>query len=128
MRKGTQTSVVISKRQFRRTISPIRAMGIGPDVPHHRAWRTNSIRQRPPQVTPNFCRSSPMGKWYVSYKAGCAMVMKIVPNRANAIEVAYKFLGQNVDVHELGPLSEHRDGNVVSAATLRDLYKASNLR
>ena len=68
-----------------------------------------------------------MGKWYVSYKAGCAMVMKIVPNRANAIEVAYKFLGQNVDVRELGPLSEHRDGNVVSAATLRDLYKASNL-
>jgi hypothetical protein len=69
-----------------------------------------------------------MGKWYVSYKTGSAMVMKIAPNRANAIEAAYKFLAQSVDVREVGPLIERRDGNVVSGAAIRDMYKASKLR
>jgi hypothetical protein len=69
-----------------------------------------------------------MGKWYVSYKAGNAMVMKIATNRTNAIEAAYRFLTQRVDVHEVGPLIEGRDGNVVGAAAIRDMYKASKLR
>lgn len=69
-----------------------------------------------------------MGKWYVSYKAGSAMVMKIERNRVNTIEAAYKFLARNVDVREVGPLIERRDGNVVSGAAIRDMYKASKLR
>lgn len=69
-----------------------------------------------------------MGKWYVSYKAGSAMVMKIARNRADAIEAAYKFLARRVDVHEVGPLIEGRDGNVVSGSAIRDMYKADKLR
>lgn len=68
-----------------------------------------------------------MGKWYVSYKSGCAMVMKIARNRADAIEAAYKFLAQSVDVHEVGPLIERRDGNVVSGSAIREMYEANKL-
>jgi hypothetical protein len=59
-------------------------------------------------------------KWYVSYKSGGAVVMKLATDRTDAIATAHKFLAQGVDVREIGPLTELRQGNVITAAALRE--------
>jgi hypothetical protein len=60
-----------------------------------------------------------MPKWYVSYKSGCgATVMKIATNKT-----AYNLLALGVDVLEVGSLIEPRQGNVITAAALRDKFR-----
>ena len=46
--------------------------------------------------------------------------MKIATDRTVAIATAHKFLAQGLEVREVGPLIEPRQGNVITAAALRE--------
>ena len=60
--------------------------------------------------------------WYVSYKGGCATVMHLHRDRARAIEAACDLLRRNLDVTEVGPMLEIRDGNVLNSAEIRRIW------
>ncbi len=62
-------------------------------------------------------------RWYVSYKGGCARVMHLHRDRAGAIDAACDLLRQNIDVTEVGPMQEKRDGNVLDGAELRRIWR-----
>ena len=63
-----------------------------------------------------------MSSWYVSYRAGNSTVMSIGRSRDDAIDIACGMLDRRIDVQEIGPLREMRDGNVLDSIEIRKLH------
>jgi hypothetical protein len=64
-----------------------------------------------------------MSGWYVTYRAGAAVVMSLVKTRDEAISVACGLLDRKVNVQEIGPLlGMCNPGDIINSAEIRNLH------
>ena len=61
------------------------------------------------------------GPWYVAYRLVNASAMKIASSKEEAIDAACVLLAQDIDVQLVGPMVEAPEGNLISAAEIRQI-------
>jgi hypothetical protein len=61
------------------------------------------------------------GPWYIAYRLVNASAMKIASDREEAINSACALLAQDIDVQAVGPMIEAPEGNLISAAEIRQI-------
>jgi hypothetical protein len=65
--------------------------------------------------------------WYVAYRKGHDIAMKIAHDQGAAIEAACRLLKKGVDVTEIGPMVQ-TGTPPIEAAALREIYEARESR
>jgi hypothetical protein len=64
-----------------------------------------------------------MADWYVSYRAGGAMVMIVAKSRDEAIDAACGLLDRKINVQEIGSfLGMHDADDVIDSVEIRKLH------
>ena len=65
----------------------------------------------------------PMSSWYVSYRAGAAIVMSLAKSRDEAISAACSLLDQKIDVQEIGSFRGMRDrDDIIDSVEIRKMH------